>query len=93
MLQHLDRTGLLRFMPSGTNREHEWLLRRRHPELARTMHQLNDLVESRLYSGQGATAEDYQQGEGLARQLWREGDAVSKSAQEPSGASSSASSS
>ncbi|HWI65242.1 MAG TPA: DUF4129 domain-containing protein, partial [Symbiobacteriaceae bacterium] len=94
LLQHLDRTGLLRYMPAQTNREHEWSLRRKHPELARTMHQLNDLVESRLYSGHGATAADFSRGETLARQLWREGDALSaRNAQETTGASSSASSS
>jgi hypothetical protein len=93
LLQHLDRAGLLRYIPAQTNREHEWLLRRKHPDLARTMHQLNDLVESRLYSGHGATADDFHRGETIARQLWREGEAVSKSAPETSGASSSASSS
>jgi hypothetical protein len=93
LLQHLDRAGLLRYMPAQTNREHEWSLRRKHPALARTMHQLNDLVESRLYSGHGASAEDFQRGEAIARELWREGEAVSKSAQATSGASSSASSS
>lgn len=93
LLQHLDRAGLLRYIPAQTNREHEWSLRRKHPEMARTMHQLNDLVESRLYSGHGASAEDFQRGESIARELWREGEAVSKSAQGISGASSSASSS
>lgn len=93
LLQHLDRAGLLRYVPAQTNREHEWSLRRKHPELARTMHQLNDLVESRLYSGHGASAEDFQRGEHIALQLWREGEAVSKSGQGTSGASSSASSS
>ncbi|HWI51753.1 MAG TPA: DUF4129 domain-containing protein [Symbiobacteriaceae bacterium] len=86
LLQHLDRSGLLRYIPAQTNREHEWMLRRKQPELARTMHQLNDLVESRLYSGHGATADDFRRGESLAQQLWREGDAVSKSAQETTGA-------
>jgi hypothetical protein len=93
LLQHLDRSGLLRYLPAQTNREHEWSLRRKHPDLARTMHHLNDLVESRLYSGHGASAEDFQRGESIARELWREGEAVSKSAQATSGASSSASSS
>lgn len=93
LLQHLDRSGLLRYLPAQTNREHEWMLRRKHPDMARTMHHLNDLVESRLYSGHGATAEDFRRGEGLAQELWREGDAASKSAQATTGASSSASSS
>jgi len=86
LLQHLDRSGLLRYLPAQTNREHEWMLRRKQPEMARTMHHLNDLVESRLYSGHGATADDFRRGESLAQQLWREGDAVSKSAQETTGA-------
>ncbi|HYF94208.1 MAG TPA: DUF4129 domain-containing protein [Symbiobacteriaceae bacterium] len=93
LLQHLDRSGLLRYLPSQTNREHESMLRRKQPDMARTMHQLNDLVESRLYSGHGATAEDYQRCESLAGHLWREGEALSKSAQAATGASSSASSS
>ncbi|MDF2630069.1 MAG: hypothetical protein K0R39_3900 [Symbiobacteriaceae bacterium] len=93
LLQHLDRSGLLRYLPAQTNREHEWSLRRKHPELARTMHHLNDLVESRLYSGHGASADDFKRGESIALQLWREGEAASKSGQATNGASSSASSS
>lgn len=93
LLKHYDRLGLLRYVPSQTNREHEWMLRRKHPELARTLHALNDLVEARLYAGYGASAEDYARGESLAAQLWREGDAVSRTAHATTGASSSASSS
>ncbi|HYG59283.1 MAG TPA: DUF4129 domain-containing protein [Symbiobacteriaceae bacterium] len=91
-LQQLDRLGLLRYVPAQTNREHEWLLRRKHPEVARTLHTLTDVVEERLYSGHGASAEDFARGESLAGQLWREGEAASRSAQAPNGASSSASS-
>jgi hypothetical protein len=92
LLKHLDRVQLLRYDPALTNREHERLLRRQHPNLARSMHALTDLVESRLFSGHGATAEDFERGTRLAEQLWREGDDASKSAQATNGASSSASS-
>ena len=92
LLQHLDRAGLIRYVPAQTNREHEWMLRRKQPALARVMHELNDLVDVRLFSGQGATVDDFRRGESLAGQIWREGDAASKSAG-TTGASSSASSS
>jgi hypothetical protein len=86
LLQQFDRLGLLRYVPAYTNREHEWALRRSHPDLARTLHALNDLVEARLYSGHGASADDFSRGDNLVEQLWREGDAISKRAHEATGA-------
>lgn len=90
LLRHYDQRQLIRFVPAQTNREHEWQLRRRHPQLARTLRLLNDLVDDRLYSGHGATAEDFLRVDGLVEQLWREGDAASKSAEATTGPSSSA---
>lgn len=86
LLQHYDQVKLIRYVPAQTNREHEWQLRRRHPHLARTLRSLNELVDDRLYSGHGATAEDFLKVDGLVEQLWREGDAVSRSAEATSGA-------
>ncbi|MFZ5827762.1 MAG: DUF4129 domain-containing protein [Bacillota bacterium] len=90
LLRHFDAIQLIRYVPAQTNREHEWQLRRRHPHLARTLRTLNDLVDDRLYSGHGATAEDFMRVDGLVDQLWREGDAASRSAEATTGASSSA---
>lgn len=92
LLKRFDQLGLLRYVPAQTNREHEAMLRRQQPGMALTMHNLNDLVEAKLYSGHGASADDFARGQSLATQLWREGDAVSRRAQEPTGASSSESS-
>ncbi|HEY3365793.1 MAG TPA: hypothetical protein VGK74_12120 [Symbiobacteriaceae bacterium] len=88
LLKHLDQLSLLRFVPAQTLREHERQLRRNHPGLARAMRGLNDLVEARLYSGHGATAEDFNRGEAWVEELWREGDAASKRAEASTGESS-----
>lgn len=92
LVQHFDRVGLLRYVPSQTLREHERSLRRNRPDLARSMRTLNDLVEVRLYAGTNATAEDFNRAAAWVEELWREGDAVSKGAEATPGASSSASS-
>lgn len=86
LLQHYDAARLIRYVPAQTNREHEWQLRRRSPSLARSLRTLHDLVDDRLYSGHGATAEDFMKVDALVDQLWREGDAVSKSAEATTGA-------
>ncbi len=89
LLLHYDRLGLIRYVPAQTNREHERMLHRHHPELARKMGRLNDLVDVRLYSGHGATAEDVATAESMVEELWRGGDEASRRAPtEASGASS-----
>lgn len=93
LLLHLDALGLLRYRPAETNRELERQLRRRHPRLAERLRSLNDLVDNRLYSGRGATKEDLDAALHWVDELWREGEAVSRSAEATPGRSSSASSS
>ncbi|MFZ5817364.1 MAG: DUF4129 domain-containing protein [Bacillota bacterium] len=92
LLKHFDSLQLIRYVPAQTNREHEWQLRRRYPQLGRSFRALNDLVDDRLYSGHGATGEDFMRVEALVEQLWREGDGLSKGAEATTGRSSSASS-
>lgn len=90
LLQHFDHKGLIRYIPAQTNREHERQLRRKHPEMARSLTGLTNLVEARLYAGQDASANDFAHGANIIEQLWREGDAASKSAGATTAASSSA---
>jgi len=80
LLKQYDTVGLIRFVPAQTNREHERQLRQKAPDLAKQFRSLNDLVDDRLYSGQGASIEDFLTVDSLVDQLWREGDAKSKSA-------------
>lgn len=90
LLQALDKQGLIRYVPAQTNREHERQLRRSQPGLAPNFATLTALVESRLFGGVPATAEDFEAGSSLIEQLWREGDALSRRADATTGASSSA---
>lgn len=90
LLRRYDETGLIRYHPAQTNREYERQLRRRHPVIVRTLRTLHNLVEDRLYSGHGATQGDFTAADGLVEQLWREGDAASRSAGATTGPSSSA---
>lgn len=90
LLQALDRQGLLTYLPAQTNREHERQLRRSEPNLAARFANLTALVESRLFGGVAATAEDFAAARGLIEELWREGDALSRRADATTGASSSA---
>ncbi len=92
LLRQYDAIGLIRYVPALTNREHERQLRRQLPDLAQQFRTLNDLVDDRLYSGHGASIEDFLTVDGLVDQLWREGDAISRSAEAIPGRSSSASS-
>jgi hypothetical protein len=90
LLHALDKQGLIRYVPAQTNREHERQLRRSQPALAPAFATLTALVESRLFGGVAATAEDFEAGASLIQQLWREGDALSRRADATPGASSSA---
>ncbi len=90
LLKFYDERGLIRYHPAHTNREHERQVRSRFPGIARSLRTLHDLVEDRLYSGHGATHDDFAAADGLVEQLWREGDAASRSAEATSGRSSSA---
>ena len=88
VLQHLDGLGIIRYQASQTNREHEVQLSRRRPDLVPPLHSLHDLLEGCLYGGRPARAEEYQRAESLVMQSWREGDAVSESAERTPGRSS-----
>lgn len=90
LLHALDKQGLIRYVPAQTNREHERQLRRSQPGLAPAFANLTALVESRLFGGIEATADDFAAGSSLIEQLWREGDALSRRADATTGASSSA---
>lgn len=90
LLHAMDKQGLIRYVPAQTNREHERQLRRSQPTLAPAFANLTALVESRLFGGVPATAEDFEAGSNLIEQLWREGDALSRRADATTGASSSA---
>lgn len=90
LLYELDKQGLIRYVPAQTNREHERQLRRSQPGLAPAFANLTALVDSRLFGGVPATAEDFEAGSSLIEQLWREGDALSRRADATTGASSSA---
>lgn len=90
LIQNYDALGLIRYQPAQTNRELERQVRRRHPDLVRTLRTLNDLMDDRLYSGRTAEAEDYMRVDALVEQLWREGDAASRHADVTPGRSSSA---
>lgn len=89
LLHAMDKQGLIRYVPVQTNREHERQLRRSQPALAPAFANLTALVESRLFGGIPATAEDFEAGSSLILQLWREGDALSRRADATPGASSS----
>jgi hypothetical protein len=93
LLRHHDEIGLLHYRPTQTNREHVRALRRPHPILARSLQMLHDWLEVQLYSGRVPTEADFRHGESVIDQLWREGDAASKSGPPTTGGSSLASSS
>ncbi|WP_374711481.1 DUF4129 domain-containing protein [Symbiobacterium terraclitae] len=92
LLLHLDHLDLISYRPAQTNREHELQLRSRGPSLLPALRRLHDLVEECLYAGHPARADEYGQAESLVMQLWREGDAASRSQDATPGRSSPASS-
>lgn len=88
LLEHLDALGLLHYDPALTNREHERQLRRRHPALATGLHGLHDRLELDLYSARATAAADFSAADQMVGDLWREGEAVSKTSVASTGPSS-----